>query len=309
MAGNRGWTYRLRAGAADDGRPLADLLAARYAHSPAAVWRQRAADDQLTVDAVPASGDTIVSAGQLVVWQRPPWDEPDVPTNFGVIHEDADLLVVDKPLGLPTMPAGGFLEHTLLRLVSARYGQVAPAHRLGRFTSGLVLCTRTARAAAAVAAAWRAHRVTKTYRALVAGSPAWDEAVVDVPIGPVPHGRLASVHAASPSGRPAESHVRVLDRRGPTTLVEVRITTGRPHQIRIHLAAAGHPLTGDPLYVAGGRPDAASTALPGDGGYHLHAARLALAHPATGDLLDLAAPVPPLLRSAAESADPGDATP
>lgn len=309
MARNRGWTYRLRAGADDDGRPLADLLAARYAHSPAAVWRQRAADGQLTLDAVPASGDTIVSAGQLVVWQRPPWDEPDVPATFTVIHEDADLLVVDKPSGLPTMPAGGFLEHTLLRLLAARYGQVAPAHRLGRFTSGLVLCTRTARAAAAVAAAWRAHSVTKIYRALVSGTPAWNDTVIRVPIGPVPGPRLDRVFAADAAGRAAESHARVIERRGATTLVEVRITTGRPHQIRIHLAAAGHPLAGDPLYVAGGRPDAASTALPGDGGYHLHAARLALAHPATGDLLDLAAPVPPLLRSAGESPAPGDATP
>jgi 23S rRNA pseudouridine1911/1915/1917 synthase len=96
-------------------------------------------------------------------------------------------------------------------------------------------------------------------------------------------------------GKPAISHVRVLAVREGRALVAVTIPTGRPHQIRIHLAAAGHPLVGDPLYVEGGVPDL-DPALPGEGGYRLHAYRLALAHPATGERLELECAPPPELR-------------
>ncbi len=224
-----------------------------------------------------------------------------MPLTFDVIHEDADLLAVSKPSGLPTMPAGGFLEHTLLALVRARFGEAHPAHRLGRGTSGLVLFARTPAAAAALGRAWRTQEVTKIYRVLVDGDPPWTSHEITTPIGPVPHDVLGSVHAASPAGRPAHSVVTVLERRGDATLCDARITTGRPHQIRIHLAAAGHPLVGDPLYVAGGLPRADSHVLPGDGGYLLHAHRLRLAHPATGTSLDLVAPPPSALRPAVQS--------
>ena len=99
---------------------------------------------------------------------------------------------------------------------------------------------------------------------------------------------------------PAHSVATVVERRGDTALVDVRISTGRPHQIRIHLAAAGHPLTGDPLYVVGGRPRPVAPGLPGDGGYLLHAHRLQLAHP-RGGVLSLDAPLPAALRSRAEA--------
>ena len=168
-------------------------------------------------------------------------------------------------------------------------------HCLGRGTSGLVLFARTEPARRRVAAEWRAGRVEKTYRALVTGAVSVESLTIDSPIGLVAHPRLGRVHAASPGGRPAVSHVRVLARRGDATLVEVAIPTGRPHQIRIHLAAAGHPLVGDPLYVAGGRPGP-RPALPGEGGYRLHALRLALAHPVGGRRLVLECSPPPDLR-------------
>lgn len=301
VALNRGFAYGLRADAADDGRPLAEVLAARYPHSSAATWHSRADAGEITVGGRRAPGDLVVRAGQRVVWERPPWDEPDVPLTFSVIHEDADLVVVDKPAGLPTMPAGGFLEHTLYALLRARYGRAAPAHRLGRHTSGLVLCTRTPGAAAAVAAAWRAQQVTKTYRAVLAGAPPWQARLIATPIGPVPHARLGRLYAASAAGRPAQSQVRVIERRGDTTLCEIDIATGRPHQIRIHVAAAGHPLAGDPLYGPGGVPAPDSAALPGDGGYELHALRLALRHPATGAPVTFVAPAPDLLRVAGDA--------
>jgi 23S rRNA pseudouridine1911/1915/1917 synthase len=229
------------------------------------------------------------------VWRRPPWEEPRVPLGFAILFRDEHLLAVAKPRGLPSVPAGGFLEHTLLHRVRRLHPEAVPMHRLGRGTSGLVLFARTQSARHAVAAEWRASRVEKEYRALVTGVPAASSFTVDVPIGPVPHPRLGRVHAASPDGKPAVSHVRLVAARDGQAVVSVSIPTGRPHQIRIHLAAAGHPLVGDPLYVAGGLPSP-DPALPGEGGYRLHAHGLWLAHPATGERLRLECLPPPELR-------------
>lgn len=302
MALNDGFTYHLTIGADDTGRWLTDVLASRHAHSSAAAWATRIAGGEIDVDGYLVTADVSVSSGQTIAWRRPPWDEPDVPLVFDVVHEDADVVAVAKPAGLPTMPAGGFLRHTLFALVRARFGEAHPAHRLGRGTSGLVLFARTRLAAAALGSAWRTERVDKEYRALASGTPSWRTCTIATPIGPVPHATLGSVHAASPTGRPARSHVVVREPRGDATLCDVTIDTGRPHQIRIHLAAAGHPLVGDPLYVAGGAPRADAHVLPGEGGYLLHARRLTLPHPRTGDPLSLLAPPPPALRLAAEGA-------
>ncbi len=301
MALNRGFAYRAQIGPEEAGQRLGAWLTATYAHSSADDWAARLAGAEITIDNAVAAGHEALRAGQVVAWQRPPWHEPDVPLTFDVIHDDADVLAVSKPSGLPTMPAGGFLDHTLLALVRARFGDAHPAHRLGRGTSGLVLFARTPAAAATLSRAWRTRTVTKIYRALVDGDPPWTSHEITTPIGLVPHALLGSVHAASPGGRAAHSTAMVVERRGDAALCDVSITSGRPHQIRIHLAAAGHPLAGDPLYVAGGQPPPGTRALPGDGGYLLHAHRLRLAHPATGRPLDLVAPPPPALRTGGES--------
>jgi 23S rRNA pseudouridine1911/1915/1917 synthase len=139
--------------------------------------------------------------------------------------------------------------------------------------------------------------VTKRYRTLAVGSPREDRFAIRAPIGPVPHPLLGTVHAAAPEGRAASSEVRVLERRAGTFLCDVRISTGRPHQVRIHLAAAGHPLVGDPLYRSGGLPDPDTRAVPGDPGYLLHSAELTLGHPSSGRLLRIeCAPPMPLRR-------------
>jgi 23S rRNA pseudouridine1911/1915/1917 synthase len=140
----------------------------------------------------------------------------------------------------------------------------------------------------------RQNEVIKTYRALATGIPASENFIIEAPIGPVPHPKIATVHAACPGGKRALSRVRVLEHRGDTSLLEVVIETGRPHQIRIHLAFAGHPLVGDPLFAAGGGIND-PRALPGDTGYLLHAERLCFSHPATGSKLEISCTPPPEL--------------
>jgi 23S rRNA pseudouridine1911/1915/1917 synthase len=292
---NDGYVYREQLGARARGLTVLGYLCACYPHREGPSWRERIEAGEVEVDGAVAFADQPLRPGHSLCWSRPPWLEPEVPLRFGVVFEDEDLLVVCKPSGLPTMPAGGFLAHTLLALVRLRDPEWALMHRLGRATSGLVVFARGADARASLQAAWRDHAVEKRYRALAQGHLPAEPFAITARIGEIAHPVLGSVHAASANGKPARSEVTLLAPRGDDSLAEVRISTGRPHQIRIHLAFVGHPLVGDPLYSPGGIPRQGSRALPGDPGYHLHAWRLAFLHPRTRVRLELEAPPPPEL--------------
>jgi len=298
---NEGCEYRERLGPDADGLTLVDYLSRRYLHSSQAEWEARIASGLVLIDSKPAPAETLIRSGSELLWKRPPWIEPDAPLSFSVLYEDEDLLAVGKPAGLPTLPGANFLRSTLLQLVRVYAPEAAPLHRLGRWTSGLVLCSRNQAARTALMRQWSANKVGKRYRALASGLPAHDEMTITTPIGPVPHALLGSIHAADPEGKTALSHVIVLDRRLDSFLCDVRIETGRPHQIRIHLAAAGHPLAGDPLYGAGGLPIPDTHALPGDPGYHLHSAELSFLHPRTGRELAIACEPPATLHPLKEN--------
>jgi 23S rRNA pseudouridine1911/1915/1917 synthase len=294
---NQGFRHREQIGPAGAGSTVATHLARRFTRSSTAEWQERIRLGQVFLDDRPAAGGEVLRAGQWLAWARPPWIEPEVPLGTAILFEDADLVAVAKPGGLPTLPAGGeFLEHTLLTLVRARHPEASPMHRLGRGTSGLVVFAPTPEARAPLQAAFRDPRTRKVYRALCQGRPAHDAFEITAPIGEVPYGPLGGLHAATPTGKASLSRVTVLERREATTLLDVEILTGRPHQIRIHLAYAGHPLWGDPLYGPGGTPLPGSSAVPGDLGYLLHAHRLELDHPRSGERLHLECQPPPTLR-------------
>ncbi len=298
MALNSGSSYREQVGPQASGQRVLDYLSTSRRHSSRVEWADRLSRGEVELDGAVARADAVLRPGQMLVWHRPPWLEADVPMHFALLHEDEAVVAVIKPSGLPTMPAGGFLQGTLLSLVRARYPEASPMHRLGRFTSGIVLFARTHAAAASLARAWRGHEVRKRYRALGSGVATFERLEITAPIGPVLHPVLGSVFGALPDGKPSHSVASVLERRADSTLFEVEITTGRPHQIRIHLAWVGHPLVGDPLFGPGGLPKDVQPGLPGDGGYWLHAERLEFLHPLTGDVMVLHAPPPPELTAA-----------
>lgn len=295
MTLNSGYSYRERVRPQAAGLSVLDYYARFYPHSDHATWAARLAAGEVELNGHPAAGSESLRPGDRLTWHRPPWAEEAVPLHFGVLYQDAQLLAVHKPSGLPTLPAGGFLDHTLLALLRERWPTATPLHRLGRGTSGLVLCSLTRAAGSRLTADWRGGRVAKRYRALSAGVAAQDEYDITAPIGLVEHPRLGQIYAATPAGKLSRSRARVLERRAESTLLSVDIETGRPHQIRIHLASVGLPLCGDPLYLPGGV--ARSDALPGDLGYWLHAEQLEFWHPLSGERLSLCAPVPAELQA------------
>ena len=295
---NRGYAYTTIIHNRYHGQTLLRHLASLYPHSSPQVWQQNLNNGEVTLDGVTAIGSESLTSGQTLVWNRPPWIEPDAPQHFGVLFDDTDLLAVNKPSGLPTLPGGGFLENTLLRLVQKQFPYANPVHRLGRGTSGIVLFAKTPQAASNLFANWNTPKIQKIYRALAQNIAEHDAYEILTPIGLVPHPRLGQVWAAKSDGKPSKSLARVISRRASTTAnagtttFEVNLHSGRPHQIRIHLASIGHPLVGDPLYGLGGQPVENLPGLPGDGGYFLHAQFLKFQHPITGEQIHLEAALP-----------------
>jgi len=309
---NAGYRYPDRVLGPDEGLSVEDFYSLHYTHSARELWRQRIDRGQMTLNGRPASPNDPLARGDRLIYDRPPWEEPEVPKNVAALFVDPDVVVLAKPSGLPVLPGGGFLENTLLHLARRSFGaSCSPLHRLGRATSGAILFTRNARTARALRKAMDERRIRKVYLALASGTVLPEAFTVDAPIGPLPYPGTTTIHAFRPDGRPSVSHVRVI-RRLPemnATLVEVTIPTGRPHQIRIHLSYAGFPLAGDPLYRAGGIPfDRPGTdgrpALPGDGGYSLHSWKIRFPHPERGEDMEVMSPPPPLLDPAARPASP-----
>lgn len=305
---NNGWIYREQVGLSEAGLTILEYYTRKYPHSSRSQWQMRIISGQILLNGHSCNPQTLLIAGQQLAYHRPPWEEQKVPLGFEVHYCDPDVLVVAKPAGLPVLPGGGFLEHTLLWQLKQQYPENTPfpIHRLGRGTSGLLLLARSSLARSSLSEQMRSRQISKIYRALVGSGNLPDHFTITQPIGKIPHPVLGYVFGATPDGIEAYSECHVLKRNSKTTLLEISILTGRPHQIRIHLAFAGYPLIGDPLYTIGGIPQLHSSIegeklpVPGDCGYHLHAYQLTFTHPSNGSKINVICPPPIDLRSKAE---------
>lgn len=241
-------------------------------------------------------GEVIKVAGTQAPQRIAPGDEE--PAQFSVAYEDDYLLVVDKPAGVVVHPAPGHRAGTLAQALAGRASGGEPqrpgiVHRLDRDTSGLLVVARSDQVHRALKSLLASRRLVREYSALVEGHPPSRRGTVDAPIGRDRRDRLRmSVNTDAP--RPARTHFEIVRLLPSSALLRVRLETGRTHQIRVHLAAIGHPVAGDPLYGTGGRF--------GLERQFLHAERLAFQHPMTGRDIDVRSPLPGDLEAALELA-------
>ncbi len=211
-----------------------------------------------------------------------------------IVHADEHLAVVDKPAGLVVHAAPGVRGPTLVDLLGGLLGGGDPGrpgivHRLDRDTSGLMLVARTEAAHRLLSARIARREVERTYLALVEGRPRSRTGTIDAPLGRdyrAPERRAVGGRGA----RPARTHFAVVEALPGDSLLEVRLETGRTHQVRAHLAAIGHPVAGDPRYGHAGRHGLARQ--------FLHSHRLSLVHPVTGERLEFESPLPADLAAA-----------
>jgi len=247
-----------------------------------------------------------VAPGDVVAWTEPDPAAravdptlPDVP--FTVPYEDEHLLVVDKPAGLVVHPARGHWTGTLAQALAGRAaggeeGRAGIVHRLDRETSGLLVVARSEEAHRRLKDLISSRLVEREYLALVLGRPPARSGTIDAPIGRDRRDRVRN-STDTDTPREARTHFTIERALPETTLLRVRLETGRTHQIRVHLEAIGHPVVGDPEY--GGTASGPDLGLERQ---FLHAARLAFTHPFTGEPVDVTSPLPPDLQQALDRA-------
>ena len=209
-----------------------------------------------------------------------------------IIHKDGDILVVDKPAGLPVLPDGWDKDAPyLVKMLAAEHGKLFIVHRLDKVTSGVTLFARNAEAHRALSIQFENHEVEKIYHAIMEGEPNWNEKVTKFPLR-ANVGKKHRTAVDNRRGKPSETRFRVLKRYQSGALVKAQPMTGRTHQIRVHAYALGHPLLGDVLY------DGEETILISRPA--LHAYSLTIAHPAINERLTFKAERPPDFETALE---------
>ncbi|WNR47030.1 RluA family pseudouridine synthase [Paenibacillus roseipurpureus] len=253
-------------------------------------------DGHATVNGRTVKANHKLSVNDLISLQIP---EPqgvelvgeDIPLN--VVYEDSDVIVINKQRGLVVHPAPGHYSGTLVNALmfhcqdlSGINGELRPGivHRIDKDTSGLIMSAKNDRAHASLAEQLKAHTVNRKYIALVHGNLQHDQGTIDAPIGRDSHDRKMYT-VTEKNSKTAVTHFVVIERFGDFTLVELKLETGRTHQIRVHMKFIGHPLVGDPMYGK-------SKGMLMEG-QALHAAILGFKHPRTGEWMQFEAPIPP----------------
>lgn len=251
----------------------------------------------VTVDGQSVKANRKLSEGELVSVRIPDLsaaaiEAEDIPLN--IVYEDSDLIVVNKPSGMVVHPAAGHYSGTMVNALmhhctdlSGINGELRPGivHRIDKDTSGLLMVAKNDKAHASLSQQLKDHSVTRKYIALVHGNIEHDHGTIDAPIGRASQNRKMFT-VTEKNGKRAVTHFAVVERFGDFTLTELRLETGRTHQIRVHMKFIEHPLVGDPMY---GRVRAKASFVQGQA---LHAAVLGFIHPTTGEYLEFQAPIP-----------------
>jgi 23S rRNA pseudouridine1911/1915/1917 synthase len=262
----------------------------------------------VTVDGKPARSSHKVRQGEqiLVLIPDPVAPEPRAETiPLQVLYEDGDLIVINKPAGMVVHPAPGNSGGTLVNALLAHCtdlsgigGELRPGivHRLDKGTTGVLVAAKNDHAHQSLAAQFHVHSIKRIYQALVFGNPADEGGKIENSIGRHPTERLRQSGKAK-QGKHAVTRWKVKARYGRITLVELRLETGRTHQIRVHLTEAGYPLLGDPLYPDGGRTNNLADPrlkkmIHNLGRQALHARTLGFIHPTSGDYLEFTTELP-----------------
>jgi 23S rRNA pseudouridine1911/1915/1917 synthase len=260
----------------DAGLRLDAFLAARGAFSSRSAAQRAVEAGRVTVNgAALPKNYRLEQADRVTVTTQPTPAPPTPAVTLRTVYEDDALLVVDKPAGLVTHPAPGHHGVTLAELLPEGSRVV---HRLDKDTSGLLLVARSDEALEELQRMMKAREITREYTALVEGHPDADSGTIDAPIGR-DRGNRTVMSTRTDKARDAVTHFEVLERLPRTSLLRVRLETGRTHQIRAHLAAIGHPVVGDPQY--GGSKSGRRVGLDRQ---FLHASTLMFRHPLTREL-------------------------
>jgi 23S rRNA pseudouridine1911/1915/1917 synthase len=262
----------------------------QYSRNRLQVWLK---SGHITVQGKALAASDPVSGGERVVLEPPRQPAAAAPRAqrmpLKVVHEDAELIVIDKPAGLVVHPGAGVPDRTLLNALLAHAPQLAAVprggivHRLDKDTTGLLVVAKTVSAQANLAAQLASRTMRRVYLAVVQGDPP-ASGVIDAPVGRDPRARTRM--AVTHRGKPSRTSYRVLERFGRAALVECRLDTGRTHQIRVHFQHIRHPLLGDTVYRRGTRH---GVSFPRQA---LHAAELSLLHPGSQQPMTWRAPLP-----------------
>ncbi len=276
-----------------DGVTLLELLQQLYPFVETTTWLEAITAGRLQRNNEPLAAEAVVRAGDRLENVLPGTIEPDVNGAIEILHEDAALVVVNKPAPLPMHPCGRFNRNTLIYLLNQLYEPqvLRVAHRLDANTTGVVVLSRSRTMAGMVQPQFERGEVEKVYLVQVQGHPVEDEFECDAPIGPIV-AKLGGREIAE-DGLPALTKFRVLERLADgTSRLEARPLTGRTNQIRLHAAHLSHPVCGDPLYGRELDPDTTPTLSIDDPPLRLHAWQVTFRHPLEGRRVTFTAPPP-----------------